>query len=98
MEKAKAKAKTIKTNNHHIIAKSAKGAKPARTIWLKYYGINDKRNLITINYNLHIFLHTQVYYNAVNTIITNADKKGVNGVLAAMALIRGVLYTFSAAL
>ncbi len=101
LSKAKDKVKTKKTHKHHIIAKGAKLAEPARNIWVNnlHYDINSNANLISLNRNLHAFLHTKVYYTAVNTIIKEAyeQKKGI-GVLAAMALIRGLLYTLSAAL
>ena len=57
------------------------------------FSINDKRNLVSINYNLHKHLHTDAYHTAVGIIISRAYKKA--GVLKAIKLMKSILATAS---
>ena len=52
------------------------------------FSINDKRNLVSINYNLHKHLHTDAYHTAVGIIISRAYKKA--GVLKAIKLMKSI--------
>ena len=58
---------------HHIVAQRARQAEPARRI-LRCVGIaiNDSENTVGLSQAVHMFLHTNVYYNWVNYCITSA--------------------------
>ena len=90
VEKAKTKVQQWKKANHHIIARTAKRAEPARLIWTGRLGlgINDSRNLVPINQNLHYFVHTKQYYDMVNALVKLGYTKGRTGVLAVVKAIR----------
>ena len=62
---------------HHIVAKKADVAKPARRL-LKLYniGINSEYNLVTICNTLHRHLHRNAYYVAVNLIVCQSAAIG----------------------
>ena len=65
---ARRKAKDNEPRQHHIVAKAAWRAKPARII-LEGVGINPQNapeNLITISHGLHKSMHTKNYYDYVN--------------------------------
>ncbi len=82
---------------HHIIAKSAWRAAPARKIWVNRMGmsINDSRNIAVINQTLHYYVHTTAYYAAVNTLVTLGYKKGKSTVLKTVKLIQSILVALS---
>lgn len=64
---------SCKTNDHHIIARISPQAALARYYYLDVGGdIDDVRNKVTINQVFHWFLHTKLYYMAVNALIFNS--------------------------
>ena len=87
-----------KKEKHHIIPKGALAASNARNIWVYKLkiSINNSRNLVSINYNLHKVLHTKAYYSAIDNLIVNAyNKRGRKGVLTTVALVKAMLATAS---
>ena len=72
------KPRKNKYEYHHIVAKAAKAALPARTIVnrLLAKGVENKKNKVYIKYSLHRHLHTKIYYSSVNAVVQNADKAG----------------------
>ena len=82
-EKAAKKPRRNKYEKHHIVAKKAVSAKPARDV-LSRVGIkvNDPINLVSLRYNLHRHLHTKRYYYSVNSLLTSAVRKSANRYLA----------------
>ena len=101
LDKAKKRVKTKRTERHHIIPRKAKATAVARDIWTEKVGlsINNSRNLVDINYNLHRVVHTKVYYDSIETIIKAAYKKSsVKGVLNAVSVLKGFLKTVSSKL
>ncbi len=72
-----AKARTLpkkgKNEWHHVIAKRAQRAFPARWRWLSLGNdINSIENLVYIKYGLHRRLHTNEYYSLVNDFVSRA--------------------------
>lgn len=65
-----------KDEHHHIIAKSAPKAYIARNLYLYKYkrDINAVENMIWLKYRLHKHLHTDIYYNAVNSYMVLGDR------------------------
>lgn len=63
INKAKKRAKTSKTQYHHIIPQKANMTRAARKVWVNKmkYSINDPIKMIYLNYNLHKVMHTKVY-------------------------------------
>lgn len=101
LDKAKKRVKTKKTERHHIIHRKADATSVAREIWTKKVrlSINNSRNLVDINYNLHKVMHSKVYYGSIETIIKEAFKKrGVKGVLNVVSALKGFLKTVSSKL
>ena len=101
LDKAKKRVKTKRTERHHIIPRKAKATAVAREIWTEKVelSINNSRNLVDINYNLHRVVHTKVYYDSIETIIKAAYKKSsVKGVLNAVSVLKGFLKTVSSKL
>lgn len=101
LDKAKKRVKTKKTEKHHIIHRKADATSVAREIWTKKVrlSINNSRNLVDINYNLHKVMHSKVYYGSIETIIKEAFKKrGVKGVLNVVSVLKGFLKTVSSKL
>ena len=90
---ARAKPRTKKTNNHHIVAKNASDAQPARDIFLIYsISIDHKANIVRFNQNFHQHLHTKAYYIGVNRVLSKGnDIAKKSGVFAALLLLHGVL-------
>ena len=81
--KVKAEAKTRRKildtdpRKHHIVAKGARMAAPARNV-LKSFGIDPKtapENLITIPQGLHKSIHTNKYYDYVNNKLLQCDDR-----------------------
>ena len=100
ISKAKTRARTRSTAKHHIIAQSAWRASSARYIWTNYkrcnLSINDSRNLVNINRNLHLYMHTISYYTSVNAMVEIAyARKKKAGVLKAVASLKSILATIS---
>ncbi|MFQ8601208.1 MAG: hypothetical protein ACLSAP_11930, partial [Oscillospiraceae bacterium] len=92
------------TNEHHIVAWASKYAARAREILLSV-GIDpkkDKINIVTVKTGLHIFLHNQVYYGAVNAVIISAYYAGGElyenrrkSAISALLYLKGVITTAS---
>lgn len=75
-----------RTALHHIVAKTARQAAPARRILrLARVGINTGRNLVRIAAGLHYYLHTKVYYFWVNQTLTQVYNRSPKGAKAANA-------------
>lgn len=77
--------KSGRTNSHHIVAKQAAKAEPARVV-LWSVGINpttDMRNRVDLKERFHQKLHTTAYYNAVNAVLKpfNGNETMVTNVL-----------------
>lgn len=99
--KAQAKAKTTKTEKHHIIAKTAKKMATSREIWVKKcgYGINNEMNLVAINYNLHKVMHTTAWYTTVDSyIIVAYCNGGKEQVVNSVAVVKLILQLASSCL
>jgi len=62
-------------HKHHVIAKSARIALPAKLIWTQKHklSINHPYNIANIRVPLHAFLHTILYYKAVNKLVEEAN-------------------------
>ena len=77
VKKTKVSRKYKGTERHHIVAKRASRARPAQNV-LRALGISFdcKYNLVDINKSLHKHVHTNLYYDSVNTIIVTATSKG----------------------
>lgn len=62
--------KPQKPNSHHIVAKTAKDAKPSRDILENAYidPVTDMRNRVDLKQRFHQKLHTKKYYDAVNSV------------------------------
>ena len=77
----KKKKKSYKKVKHHVIAKNAARAKPARDIWRQELkqNINDTYyNIAYIYEYYHTSLHTHNYYDSINENIDEAYKKGTS--------------------
>lgn len=69
--------KSSKPEIHHIVAKAAINAAPARAK-CDIVGINyktDPKNLVSLKSRFHRKLHTNSYYDSVNSIITPCESK-----------------------
>lgn len=69
--------KSSKPEIHHIVAKAAAAAAPARSTCSRY-GINvysDPNNLVPIKSRFHRKLHKKTYYAAVNAIVVPCRSK-----------------------
>ncbi|MDE8731913.1 DNRLRE domain-containing protein [Eubacteriales bacterium DFI.9.88] len=87
---------------HHIIAKAARYAYPARRYFLKVNGkLNEDSNMIWLKTGLHRRLHRKTYYSLVNTRIRKAyyRKKGTkrNNVYNALDNLRIALRALNSA-
>lgn len=63
-------------HTHHIVAKTAAQALPAREVLnsvVPIIGIESVTNLVLIRASLHSRLHTTAYYKAVNALLTSAE-------------------------
>lgn len=84
-------------NDHHIVARTASKALPAQKILAeaKIDRFNDPDNLVKISTKMHSFVHTDLYYNAVNGIVTyaynNEEGDKVENVRKALRLIKLLL-------
>lgn len=60
-------------NRHHIVARNAASAYPARLI-LRFVniGIDSECNIVKLSATFHRILHTKMYYEAVNTLVVSA--------------------------
>ncbi|MCQ4635525.1 DNRLRE domain-containing protein [Anaerovorax odorimutans] len=77
VKKSWKRKRNTKNEKHHIIAKAAKKAKLGRSVLKKAdIGINSKRNLKKIKYNLHKHMHTNSYYTSTNLIMYASTKVG----------------------
>ena len=78
LRKVSEKIKNLKTQRppeeHHIVARTAWLAKPARNIINEVLdgGINDPQNLVSVNYLFHRRMHTASYYLIVDALIEGA--------------------------
>ena len=79
LEKAKIRARTSKTEKHHIVPKNHRRTKQAIRL-MEDVGIdrNSELNLVDINYYLHKHLHTSLYLISVNYAIVKAYYSGTN--------------------
>jgi RHS repeat-associated protein len=82
---------------HHIVAKTARGADPARRILRDHgIGLDSNANLVLIPAVFHFFVHSTVYYNAVNNIISRANDRRKSpaqrtaNIYAQLAMIKAV--------
>ena len=93
--KAIAKGKQFgRHHKHHIIAKAALEAAPARLVyvWACKRNINGKANLVLIRDCVHMFLHNAVYYSTINALIIGAYAAGgITGVDKMLSSIKGIL-------
>lgn len=93
--KAIAKGKQFgKHHNHHIIAKAALDAAPARLVyvWVCKRNINGEANLVLIRDCVHMFLHNAVYYSTINALIIGAYAAGgITGVDKMLFSIKEIL-------
>ena len=76
--KAIKKVKRYETELHHIIARNAWRMQCSRNIWVDKCknSINDSRNLVYVNYNLHRVMHTNMWYSTVDNYVQVAYKEG----------------------
>ncbi len=84
------------SEHHHIVAKSASRAQPARDILAKKdvnIGINDSCNMVWLKKHLHKSLHTKLYYDAINDIVitayNNSSEKTKNTVIENVLIVTG---------
>ena len=70
-------ARRNKIHMHHIVAKGARDAEPARQVLLKYNidVLHDPDNLIPLRAEFHWGLHTKAYYSYVNSVITSCNSE-----------------------
>ena len=90
----KRKSRDSEPRKHHMVAKLAWRAEPARdvldSVEIDYW--NDSRNLVTISHGLHKSMHTKNYYNYVNAKLEPC-KDNLQAVEIALAEIRAdILY------
>ncbi len=88
------------TEDHHIVAKGARNAKDAQDVLMKI-GIDyehDEENIVTISKLFHKFLHTNMYYGWVNTIVIEAYNAANGDLNLQKAKVKGVLKTLKKAL
>jgi len=72
---------------HHIVASGARRALPARRILARYgVDINSSENGLFMANNVHSRLHTRDYYDAVNSLLLQAQNR--QQVLQALSTIR----------
>ena len=92
---------------HHIVAKNACRAEPARKILIITLknGVNSSLNLVSLKTVMHRRLHTNKYYDFVNSIITNAynsakgnKTKQYNNVVSALNILKGYLLSIDSVL
>jgi len=61
-------------NTHHIVARNAARAQPARDIYLLYWiSVDHPINLVGVRQSLHERLHTVMYYDTVNHFLNIAN-------------------------
>ena len=80
-----------KTHMHHIVAKGAWRAAPARRILMRY-GIDPKTsplNLVPVPAEKHAHLHTAKYYAYVNSCMLTASFRGKQAVLRMLESLGG---------
>lgn len=91
---ARVKTKTryrSSTELHHVVAKAAANAKPARLVLDKVkIGYNSTYNLIRIKTGLHRRLHTNQYYGFANSVVISAYNKGNNPSQRRQKVIQGL--------
>jgi len=72
---------------HHLVAGSAAGAAPARAALQRFgIGINEATNGVFLPVGTHARIHTNAYYNAVNSALGQAATHGE--AVQALQLIR----------
>lgn len=89
--------KSSRPEVHHIVAKAAAAASPARGNCQRL-GINvksDPNNLVPLKSRFHRKLHTKTYYGAVNAIITPCNSKtqvytAMNGIKAFLLMLNTI--------
>lgn len=65
--------KTNRTNLHHIVAQGSRKSVPARAVLLSVgIPIDSDLNLIRIKEYVHWFMHTDVYYGWVNSLMISS--------------------------
>lgn len=87
---------------HHIVAQYALKAQPSRNVLSNVgIGVNSSLNLVSIKTGLHRRLHTNIYYDTINTIMNTAYNSkytystNKNRVIAALSTITVWLKTKS---
>ena len=98
LDKAQTRVKNNNFANHHIVAQTAKDAKPARDVLESPrtgLNVNCPVNIVRIRQNLHFHLHTTAYYTAVNALILSAQWSR-QAVVMQLDFIRAVLLAASA--
>ena len=71
--KADNKGRTLRTDKHHIVAKSDHRAEISRAVLdAVEIDINSNHNLVTLNKELHSFVHTTAYHEAVEDYLITA--------------------------
>ena len=101
LNKAIEREKISKTERHHIIAKTASKMESSRDIWVKECknSIDDNRNLVDVDYNLHKVMHTTLWYTTVDSYIQVAYKEGKEKqVVDSLAAIKLILQVASSCL
>lgn len=77
---------------HHIVAKLAWRAAPARKILQdNQIGIYDNNNLVPLPAKMHASMHTTAYYAMVNSRLLVASFRGRKAVLKELRRIKGLL-------
>lgn len=87
-------------HTHHIVAKTAAQALPAREVLnavVPIIGIESITNLVLIRASLHTRLHTTAYYMAVNALLTSAGSNR-SVVINRMNLVKTTLVAASIAI
>ena len=83
-------------HRHHIVAKNAWRAAPARRI-LQQYGIsvNDPINLVAVPVKMHASMHTSSYYAMVNSRLLVASLRGEEAVKTELRRLNSLISSAS---
>jgi hypothetical protein len=69
-------ARPANSSAHHIVAGTAARAAPARAVLNRFQiGVNEAANGVFVSTPIHVRMHTNVYYNAVNSAMASEFKK-----------------------
>ena len=89
-----------KPNKHHIVAQDAEGAAKAREVLDKAHipYRTSPANLVSISTQLHQHIHTKMYYDSINSVMTFVDRTntaiyGENSISTLQSGIYCALYT-----